>query len=132
MTDYQAALAAVVRKTYQEHGLGDRPWGVTHWGCSYANGCAIGISLSPKFAKELDREASDDLLHLLKDNTKLQLELFGKVGRPPVEIADQLCKLQLLHDHAATSPNLRATASDARDAYKEAIELNFPDVDLTA
>lgn len=27
MTDYKAAVAAVVRKTYQEHGQGDYPWG---------------------------------------------------------------------------------------------------------
>lgn len=132
MTDYQTAVAAVVRKTYQEHGLGDRPWGVDDWSCSYAAGCAIGISLSPEFAQELDRDNKNDLRHLLKDNTKLQLELFGREGKPPVEVAKRLCKLQILHDHAGTSRMYEGNEPEARAAYKNASELNFPDVDLTA
>ncbi len=130
MTDYKTALANIVRKTYQEHALGDAPWGTAEYGCSYFAGCAIGISVSPELAFVMDNNSVNNLLFLLRDYEPLQLELFGVVGEPPKTVVDQLVRLQGLHDTFATSPNF-PEARDARDAYKRAIELNFPKTDLT-
>lgn len=132
MTNYKTAVAAVVRKTYQEHGLGDKPWGIGKYGCSYAAGCAIGISLSPELAFELDNGSVNNLLFLLRDHENLQLELFGSVDKPPEAIISKLVTLQMLHDTHATSQHHRENARADRDAYKKAIELHFPNVDLTA
>ncbi len=54
-----AKLSAILQKTYDEHALGARPWGVRRkvliaGGCSYAAGCAIGISLTPATAERID------------------------------------------------------------------------------
>lgn len=115
MTDYQAAVDAVVRKTYQEHALGDRPWGIGgRQGCSYLAGCAIGVSVSREVAFQMDNGDINNLFYLLRDYEPLQLELFGVVGSPPQAVADQLVRLQGLHDGMATTRHHRETPSAAR------------------
>ncbi len=131
MTDYQADADAVVRKTYQEHALGNAPWGTGKYECSYEAGCAIGLSVSPELAAKMDSGGIGNLFFLLRDYQPLQLELFGVFGSPPRAVIHQLVKLQDLHDNFARSPNF-PNERDARDAYKNAIELNFPDIDLKA
>ena len=118
-------LLGVLQRTYDEHALGGRPWGVNPeqeeaGGCSYAAGCAIGLSLKPKTAARIDNSfdpADNNIDDILKLDAYLRRELFGTAEALPERCGLFLSQLQFEHDGAAIEE--RKTGVSQRARYKD-------------
>lgn len=122
-TDYKVAVSVIVQKTYDYHGVEDKPWGwsAASKSCSYAAGCAIGVSLSPEMAQELDRDnlSIGAVLH----SHRVRSELLGSTEEPAQWVWHCLENVQGAHDGVAGSVG-RGTAGDAemRRHYRSKLE----------
>lgn len=103
------ALAAIIQRSYDAHGIGNQPWGLDptrdeSGGCSYAAGCAIGISLKPETARRLDQVNPDDasIAYLIDTDSELRQELLGSAWPLPSSVGTVLATLQSAHDQCAT------------------------------
>lgn len=125
VTAHDDVLLSILQRTYDEHALGARAWGINPeqekaGGCSYAAGCSIGLSLKPKTAARIDDSFDpadyniDDILNL---DAYLRRELFGTVEALPERCGLFLSQLQFEHDQAAIEEGKTGVSQRAR--YKD-------------
>lgn len=134
---YRDTLSKIVSKTYTAHGLKKRPWGRNRASesCSYAAGCAIGLSLSPELAEKLDQEGSYQGgmsiggALTIKD---VRTELFGSADDLPQWVIDVLNRVQFEHDQRAARTRTTEEGQDAlRREYRKSLRAIAKDNDLT-
>ena len=125
--EYRERLTAIVQKTYDEHGVRGRAWGIAEDGrCAYSEGCAIGISMEPEVAaagdartfSAIDMILNGDMSH---DPDYFARELLGIDQKPPQSVISVLGALQDVHDQNAKKAG---TEDDAklRELYRGEIE----------
>lgn len=117
-------LLGILQRTYDEHAMGDRPWGINPeqekaGGCSYKAGCSIGLSLTPETATRIDGFDPTDynIEDILKLDGDLRRELFGTAEALPERCGLFLFQLQFEHDQAAIEEG--KTGGSQRALYKD-------------
>ncbi len=127
-TGYKARVEAILQKTYDEHGVAGRAWGVKPNGnCSYAQGCAIGLSMSPRVAEASDNNGYGFIAPLLLRGDAAGMvaeDLFGTRNLPPKEVTHVLTEMQNIHDNCACDDDGRSDLADSihRTIYREELE----------
>ncbi len=111
---HKPRVEAILQKTYDEHGLKTRRWGIKpDGGCSYAQGCAIGVSMSARVAESADNSGYGFITPLLLKGDAAGMvaeDLFGTRSLPPRNVVQVISEIQNIHDNFASddlSPTLR-------------------------
>lgn len=120
--NYRQAVTNILQKTYDEHGINGQPWGYDVDGgiCSYAAGCAIGVSLTPAFAAYWD-ERELPIGEMLEKSPQARTELFGFDAPIPFWVVDCLATLQARHDAQAERSLDPEEERAARAEYREEV-----------